>query len=170
MNVLETERLILRRLAPDDAAEMFRIYSDPKTMEFMGKGFDSIEDGRTRIQQHIEWYYEKYEFGLWATVLKENNRLIGRCGLLYEEIEGRKDLELAYLIDCNYWGKGLAAEAARAILKIGFDQYQANRIIAVIVPENRNSIRLAERLGMKFEREIASYKDFGRVLLYALNP
>ncbi|HEY0430094.1 MAG TPA: GNAT family N-acetyltransferase [Pyrinomonadaceae bacterium] len=169
MNVIETERLILRRLRVEDAEDLYRIYSNPETMKFMGQGSASVEETRGHIQKHIEKYYNNYGFGLWATLLKENNSLIGRCGLLYEDIEGIKDLELAYLLDSNYWGQGLATEVARSIVKIGFDGYNFNRIIALINPQNTASIRVAEKVGMNYEREIAHYKDFGAVSLYALN-
>lgn len=153
----------------EDAEDMFRIYSNPITMKFMGKGAALVEEMGSNIQKHIEKYYNQYGFGLWATMLKENNSLIGRCGLLYEDIEGTKDLELAYLLDINYWGQGLATEAAQSITKIGFDRYKFNRLIAVINPQNTASIRVAEKVGMNYEREIAQYKDFGAVSLYALN-
>ena len=169
MDVIETERLMLRHLRVEDAEDLHRIYSNPETMKFMGQGSASVEETRGHIQNHIEKYYNNYGFGLWATVLKENNSLIGRCGLLYEDIEGIKDLELAYLLASNYWGQGLATEAARSIIKIGFDRYNFNRIIAVINPQNTASIRVAEKVGMNYEREIAQYKDFGAVSLYALN-
>lgn len=169
MNIIETERLILRQLRVEDAEELFRIYSNPLTMKFMGAGPVSVEEMGRNIQKHIETYYDKYGFGLWATILRENHKLIGRCGLLYQEIDGAKDPEIAYLIDCDYWGKGLVTEAIRPIVKIGFDKYKFNRIIAVIVPDNTSSIRVAEKLGMSYEREIASYKDFGAVSLYALS-
>ena len=169
MNVIETERLILRHLTVEDAADLYRIYSNPETIKFMGRGAASVEETRGHLQKHIEKYYHRYGFGLWATVLKENNRLIGRCGLLYEEIEGVKDLELAYLLDSHYWGLGLATEAARSIIEAGFGKYNFKRIIAVINPQNTASIRVAEKVGMNYEREIAQYKDFGAVSLYALN-
>jgi ribosomal-protein-alanine N-acetyltransferase len=169
MKVIETERLILKQLKVEDAEDLYRIYSNRETMKFMGTGSASIEEERSNIQKHIEKYYNKYGFGLWATVLKENNTLIGRCGLLYQEIEGTKDLELAYLIDNTYWGKGLATEAAQSIIKIGFDRYKFNRIIAIINPQNIASIRVAKKIGMNYEREIASFKDFGCVSLYALD-
>jgi ribosomal-protein-alanine N-acetyltransferase len=169
MDVIETERLIFRHLSVEDAEDLHRVYANPDTMKFMGQGSASVEETRGHIQQHIEKYYNNYGFGLWATVLKENNSLIGRCGLLYQDIEGTKDLELAYLLDSNYWGQGLATEAARSIIKIGFDRYHFKRIIAVINPQNTASIRVAEKVGMNYEREIAQYKDFGAVSLYALN-
>ena|SRR5688572_19062265 len=157
MNVVETERLILRQLRVEDAEDLFRIYSNPVTMKFMGQGPASAEEMGVNIQKHIETYYDKYGFGLWATILKENDRLIGRCGLLYQEIDGAKDLEIAALIDCDYWRKGLVTEAMQSIVKIGFDKYKFKRIIAVIVPDNIGSIRVAEKVGMTYEREIASY-------------
>ena len=155
MDVIETERLTLRHLRIEDAEDLYRIYSSPETMKFMGRGSASVEEAGGHIQKHIEKYYNNYGFGLWATVLKENNSLIGRCGLLYEDIEGIKDLELAYLLDSYYWGQGLATEAARSIIKIGFDKYNFKRIIAVINPQNTASIRVAEKVGMNYEREIA---------------
>ena len=112
-------------------------------------------------------YYEKYGFGLWATILKENNRLIGRCGLLYQEVEGKKELEIAYLIEHNYWRKGLATEAAEAVIKIAFEKYNFRRIVAFIKSQNIASVRVAEKIGMKCEKEVV-YKDFGCVSLYAL--
>ena len=169
MNVIETERLILRHLRVEDAEDLHRIYSDAETMKFMGQGTASVEEARGNIQKHIEKYYNHYGFGLWATVLKESNRLIGRCGLLYQDIEGTKDLELAYLLDSNFWGTGLATEAAQAIIKIGFEKYDFTRIIAVINPQNTASIRVAKKVGMNYEKEIAHFKDFGAVSLYALN-
>ena len=168
MNILETERLKFRQLRVEDAEDLNRIYSNPETMKYMGQGSASVDEERGNIQKHNEKYYNNYGFGLWATVLKENDSLIGRCGLLYQDIEGTKDLELAYLLDSNYWGRGLATEAAQSIIKIGFRKYNFNRIIAVINPQNTASIRVAEKVGMNYEREIAQYKDFGVVSLYAL--
>jgi ribosomal-protein-alanine N-acetyltransferase len=88
--------------------------------------------------------------------------------LLYQEIEGTKDLELAYLLDWNYWGRGLATEAAEISIKLGFEEFNFTRIIAVINPQNVASIRVAEKVGLSYEREIASFKDFGKVSMYSL--
>ena len=163
MQIAETKRLIFRQITVDDAEDLHRIYNDPKTMKFMGRMSDSLEFEREQIQKHIENYYKKYGFGLWATILKENNQLIGRCGLLYQEIEGAKDLEIAYLLDSDYWGKGLATEAAAMLVELGFERFGFNRIVAFINPQNTASIRVAEKVGLKYEREIANFKEFGRV-------
>jgi ribosomal-protein-alanine N-acetyltransferase len=167
MNILETNRLVLRRLALPDAADLYRIYSDPETMKFMGKAPDSVEEERNHLQAHIANHYEKYGVGLWATALKENNRLIGRCGLMRKQIEGVEEVEIAYLLDRECWGKGLATEAAEAIIKHGHAKYGFKRIVAVIHPQNVASIRVAEKIGMEYERDVL-YGAIGNVALYAL--
>jgi ribosomal-protein-alanine N-acetyltransferase len=168
MRIAETERLILREMTAEDAEDFFRIYNDRKTKKFVVKTFISLEDVRGQIEKHIENYYKKYDFGLWATVLKENNHLIGRCGLLYQEVEGVSDLEIAYLFDSDYWGNGFATEAAEMLVKLGFQRFGFNRVVAYIDPRNTASIRVAEKVGLRYEREIAQFKDFGKVSMYSL--
>jgi ribosomal-protein-alanine N-acetyltransferase len=136
-------------------------------MKFMGKAPDSIEEERDHIKAHIANHYEKYGVGLWATELKENHRLIGRCGLMCKLIEGVEEIEIAYLLDREYWRKGLATEAAEAIIKHGYAKYGFKRIVAVIHPQNVASIRVAEKIGMTYERDV-QYGDMGKVALYAL--
>jgi ribosomal-protein-alanine N-acetyltransferase len=104
---------------------------------------------------------------LWAAVLKENNQLIGRCGFLYQHIEDTQEVEITYLIDRHYWGQGLATEAAREAVKLGFERYKLPRIVALINPVNVASVRVAEKIGMKYERDV-NFNDFGKVAMYAL--
>src|SRR5262245_22569971 len=165
MNVLETNRLVLRRLALADAADLYRIHSDPETMKFMGKAPDSVEEERNNIQSHINHHYEKYGVGLWGTLLKENYRLIGRCGLMRKQLEGAEEVEIAYLLDREYWGKGLATEAAEAIVNHGYVKYGFKRVVAAIHPQNVASIRVVEKIGMKYERDVL-YGAIGKVALY----
>jgi len=148
MIVLETERLLLRRFTPEDAEDNYRIYTDPENMRFMGRRPDSVEFEREHIHRHIANYYDKHGFGLWALVLKEEGRLIGRCGLLYQPVEGAQEVEVSYLIDSPYWGRGFATEAARAVVKLGFERYKFPRIVALI-----NELEIA-RVGMLFDDEI----------------
>ena len=165
--VAETPRLILRRFEPADAADLFRIYSDSETMRFLGCGPASVEEERSSIENHIRSYYDRSGFGLWGVVLKREGRLIGRCGLLYQDIEGRTDPELAYLLDRDFWGRGFATEAALAVIAIAANIYRLTRMVAVIHPLNTPSINVAERCGFSFEREISGYKDFGDVMLFS---
>ncbi|HWS89897.1 MAG TPA: GNAT family N-acetyltransferase [Pyrinomonadaceae bacterium] len=162
----ETERLVLRRFTPEDAEENYRIYTDPDNMRFMGRRPDSVEFERHHLRLHIANYYGRHDFGLWAVVLKEGGRLIGRCGLIYQQIEGAQEVEVSYLIDKHYWGRGLATEAAREVAGLGFEKYGLTRLVAVINPENVASVRVAEKIGMKYERDV-DFKEFGKVSLYA---
>ena len=166
--VIETERLMLRRFTPEDAAANYRIYTDPANMRFMGRPTDSVEFERYHLQRHIANYYDRHGFGLWATVLREKNQLVGRCGLLYQQVEETQEVEVSYLIDRHFWGQGLATEAARAVVKLGLERYGFSRLVALINPENIASVRVAEKIGMKYERDV-SFKDFGQVALYALS-
>jgi ribosomal-protein-alanine N-acetyltransferase len=167
MIVLETERLLLRRFTPEDAADNYLIYTDPENMRFMGRQPDSVEFERYHIRRHIANYYDTHDFGLWAAVLKEDGRLIGRCGLLLQPVEEAQEVEVSYLIDRHYWGRGLATEAARAVVRLGFERYAFPRIVALINPENVGSVRVAEKVGLKYERAV-NFRDFGEVALYVL--
>lgn len=151
---------------PEDAADLYRIYSDPETMRFMGKAPASVEEERGNILSHVANHYDLRGVGLWATILKGRGELIGRCGLMRKLIGGAEEVEIAYLLGREYWGKGLATEAAEAILRLGVEGYGFRRIVAVINPANVASIRVAEKVGMSYEREVA-YGNHGEVSLYA---
>ena len=166
MIVTETERLILRRFTSEDAEENYRIYTDPDNMRFMGRPPDSVESERYNLRRHIANYYDRHDFGLWAVVLKEDGRLVGRCGLLCQQIEDSREVEVSYLVDKHYRGRGLATEAAREVVKLGFEKYGLPRLVAVIHPENVASVRVAEKIGMRYERDV-DFREFGRVAMYA---
>ncbi|MBV9926940.1 MAG: GNAT family N-acetyltransferase [Acidobacteria bacterium] len=167
MSVVETERLILRRFTPEDAEENYRIYTDPENMRFMGRRPDSVEFERYHLRRHIADYYDVHDFGLWAVVLKEDGRLVGRCGLIYQPVEGTREVEVSYLIDRHYWGRGLATEAARETVRLGFERYGLRRIVAMINPLNVASVRVAEKVGLRYERD-ADFRDYGKVAMYVV--
>jgi RimJ/RimL family protein N-acetyltransferase len=166
MQITETERLILREFTLSDAEDLYRIYSDAETMRFqiVPENY-SLELERYYLGRHIENYYSVFGFGLWAVTLKKNNRLIGRCGLIRQPFEGGEAIEVSYLIEREFWNQGFASEAASAALKLGFEKYNFLRIVAFIDPRNTASIRVAENIGMRFERKV-DFKSFGEVNLY----
>jgi len=171
MQIAETARLILRELTPADAEDFYRIYNDAETMKFQGDLPEnySVEVERYYIGRHIEIYYAARGFGIWAVILKENNRLIGRCGLIFQEIESGKEIEVSYLIEREFWNRGIATEAALAAVKLGFEKYNFQRIVAIIHPRNTASVRVAEKIGMRLERKV-KFKKFDEVNLYVINP
>ena len=152
MVILETERLLLRIFQPHDVGALATLYSDHEVMRFTG-GVRTANETWESLQRMIRHFGEN-RFGLYATVLKVSGRLIGRCGFIVWPVDGRREIEVAYLLTRDQWGKGLATEAARALVAYGFKQLSRPRLISLIRPDNARSIRVAEKIGMKFERDV----------------
>jgi RimJ/RimL family protein N-acetyltransferase len=127
-NIIETERLELRPLTMDDLDALALIYRDPEVRKYFPEGTLTYEQTREELEWIIGVYYGQYGFGLWATTHKQTNELTGRCGLLPWTIDGRSEVEVAYLLAKAYWGQGLGTEAARAILAYGFEQLHLSRL------------------------------------------
>jgi RimJ/RimL family protein N-acetyltransferase len=165
MQILETDRLVLRRLVPEDLDDLFALYSDPVIRRYFPEGTLTYEE----TWEELEWFLNGHpahpELGLWATIHKETGQFIGRCGLLPWTIEGRAEVEVAYLLAKEYWRQGLGTEAARGILEYAFERLQLSRLICLIGRENLASIKVATNIGMTFEREVQDEK--GPFLLYS---
>ena len=165
MIVIETHRLLIRELRPADAARMFEIYSDPQVMRFMGPPPASVEVEEKSILSHVENYYRKLGYGLWAVIEKGTGELIGRSGLLQFELQSEPPVEISYLLSRVHWGHGYATEAAAAVAQYAFETVGVDRLLAVIAPGNVSSARVAERVGFQ-RRGVVTYKQFGVVDLY----
>ena len=148
MKVLETERLVVRRLRAEDLDELSALAADPEVMRYVGGGRPiTREQARTWIERSIE-NYARHGFGSFAAALKEDEgRLIGYCGLLNATPEG--EAEIIYGFAKPYWGRGFARELAGLLLAYGFGPCGLRRIVATIDPANAASIRVVERWGMK---------------------
>jgi ribosomal-protein-alanine N-acetyltransferase len=109
-------------------------------------------------KEELEWFLNGHprhpELGLWATIHKETGKFIGRCGLLPWEIDGVLEVEVAYLLDKDFWRQGLATEAAEGILKYAFETLDLPRIICLMDPDNIASQKVAQRIGMTLERKV----------------
>lgn len=161
LHELTTRRLILRRLTWEDLDDLARISADPVTRRFMWSG---VLD-RERTAHNIREWTREYErgLGLLAVVHRSENRLIGQCGL---EEEG--DLfELGYMLDREYWGTGLATEAATAVLEHGFGTLALDLIWATAHAENAASRRVMEKLGMTFRK--SERHPEGEEIFYAVS-
>ena len=152
MAVLETQRLILRPLTMEDVDALAALYADPDVMRFF-EGTRSWETTRQRVEQIIE-QYARTGVDFLATIYKENGAFIGRCGLLWQSIEGVQEVEVAYMLAKSYWRQGLGTEAAQALKEHGFRDFGFRRLISIIDPDNIASIRVAQKNGMHFERNI----------------
>jgi ribosomal-protein-alanine N-acetyltransferase len=147
---LETKRLLLRKLRLEDAEDMLEYAVDP---EIAGLGlwlpFHTLADSQTDLADTLE-RYNKGDLVDWAIVLKAENKMIGRAGLHPISLSNAR-AEVGYASNRKYWGQGYMTEAIEEIITFGFQRLYLNRIEALILPENSASMRVAEKVGMKFE-------------------
>lgn len=159
--ILETERLRLRRYTTDDELALYEVFADEDAREFYPQMVD-----RSNVRRWIDWNlrnYEEFGFGLWAVELKEAGKFIGDCGLTYQDVGGRKELEIGYHIIRRERCKGYATEAARACLDYGFRHTSNECICSIVRPANAASCRVAERVHLE-RREFL--KDGRPMFLY----
>jgi len=143
---LETVRLRLRLFTPDDVQIMFELSTDPDVIKYADTPAKDLHEAKQRLEQGPLSDYEKYGYGRFAVELKETGKVIGFCGIKYlPEI----DLpEVGYRYLPAYWGRGIGTEAARACVEFAREDLKIKKLIALIMPENIASIKLAEKLGM----------------------
>jgi len=155
MIIAQTPRLILRELTPDDAKAMCALNDDPRVMrDLPGPADNSVAAERSRLARYADRTYRTLGFGIWATVLREDERVIGRCGLRRQELDGVDEVELTYQIAFIRWGRGFATEAAAAIRHHAFQTLELPRLIALVPLDNLPSRRVAEKTGLKLERDV----------------
>lgn len=144
--VFETERLLLREFCLEDAQFFYDLNADEEVLKHTGDvAFSSVESARIFLEAYKE--YEKNGFGRWLVLKKENNLPIGWCGLKRNE-EGMIDLGFRFVRE--EWNKGYATEAARASLQYGFLDLRMNEIIGRTAIDNKGSIKVLEKIGMRF--------------------
>jgi RimJ/RimL family protein N-acetyltransferase len=168
--ILDTQRLIFRHLIMDDLDKLFALYQDVEIRRYFPEGILSYEDTKEELEWHMNGHPEYPELCLWATIHKETGKFIGRCGLLPWEIDGKLEVEIAYLLDKSFWGQGLATEAANGILRYGFWTLKLSRLICLIDPENIPSQKVAEKIGMTLEKRVNGIEgDNIPTLIYSIS-
>lgn len=145
--ILETERLYLRELNQGDFEALSRILTDAETM-YAYNGAFSPEETQEWLDRQLT-RYKKYGFGLWAAVLKENDEMIGQCGITMQPWKDKELLEIGYLFRRDCWHKGFATEAAVACKKYAFTKLNADTIHSIIRYINIPSQNVAKRNGMR---------------------
>jgi len=150
---IEAERLVLRDLEPTDLDDLATIFADEEVMRWIGGGGVLGRDVAEGMIERQRAHYAERGWGQWATVERATGRMIGVCGLiLWPSMGGHEELEVAYLLAHDAWGKGFATEAATAIRDFG----RAIRpdLVSLIYPDNAASINVARKLGMVWEKEV----------------
>jgi len=165
MTVLETERLILRRLTIGDAPFILKLLNEPSFLRYIGdKNVRNLEDARNYILTGPIASYNRYGFGLYLMELKDPQTRIGMCGLIQREQLPDPDIGFALLPDfCN---KGFAFEAASAILQDARERLKLPRILAITSLDNEASIKLLQRLGLTFQEVIRLSPEREQIKLF----
>ncbi|OAI43151.1 hypothetical protein AYO41_02800 [Verrucomicrobia bacterium SCGC AG-212-E04] len=168
MNVLETDRLVLRRLTVEDVAFVHELVNDEAWLRYIGdKGVRTLEDAADYIRKGPLAMYERHGFGLMLTALKADGTPIGMCGLIKRDTLDDVDIGLAFLP--AFRRHGYAFESASAVLAYGQAAFGLKRIVAITSPDNEASIRILEQLGFHFEKTIALSEDGLPTKLFARN-
>lgn len=144
--ILETERLVLRKLEQGDFDEVCKLLQDPVVMYAYEGAFSDQE-----VQAWLDKMFQRYEddgFALWAVIEKSNGELIGQSGITYQEYNGGRVLEVGYLFRQEFWHKGFATEAAIACKEYAFQVLNFDEVYSIIRDSNVASQNVARRNGM----------------------
>ena len=147
---IETQRLILRQMRVSDAKDMYEYARLPEVSRYLlWAPHDSLDYTKGYLKQ-VEAAYKTNDFHDFGIILKSNNKFIGTCGFANLDMANFKG-EVGYVLNPEYWGMGIAAEAVNAVLRLGFDIMGLNRIEARYMVDNINSRKVMEKCGMNFE-------------------
>jgi [ribosomal protein S5]-alanine N-acetyltransferase len=155
--LLESQRLIIRPYTPEDVQKLYGVLSDPETMAFWPKPFS--------LSQVEDWIHHrgiaKYGDGMGrcGVFLKKTGDLVGDAGIVSQDIDGKPEYDLGYIIHAKYWGHGYGGEAAAEIMRYGFEELQLPRLCANMPAEHISSRRVAEKLGMLLEKEFINRRN-----------
>jgi RimJ/RimL family protein N-acetyltransferase len=165
MTVVETDRLVLRRITEADAPFILELLNDPDWLRFIGdKGVRTLEDARRYILTGPVESYARHGFGLFLTSLKADGTAIGVCGLLKRDV--LEDADVGYAFLPPFRGCGYASEAAAGVLRFAKDTVGLSRVAAITNPDNERSIRVLEKLGLAFERMVRLSEGAPEIRLY----
>ena len=158
--IIETTRLRLRELTKSDESSMAELLGDPEVMKFaFGPPLPSSEVRPflvACIHSYAQWGY-----GLWAATSIRGGEFMGYAGLThYDDMDGSEEVELGYRFLPAHWDSGLATEAAGAVVEYAEGRLGLKRLIALIRPSNRASIRVAEKVGMTLQKELLLWEKF----------
>ena len=155
---VETERLIMRESVIEDAQALFEMNSDPEVMKYTGDiVFPSVDEMRELIANYPD--YKKYGYGRWTTIEKSSDEVMGFCGLKY--LEDINEVDIGYRWKTKFWNKGYATEASLACLDFGFKELKLEQIVAQVLPDNAASIRVLEKIGMTYWKQLNTEENPG---------
>ena len=164
--IIETERLLIRPFTVEDIEPSYAMNLDAEVSKYTADGgVVSKAEIERRIKENVFGDYEKYGYGRLAVELKSEGKFIGFTGLKY--LKDLDEVDLGYRFMKEYWGKGIATESARAIVKFGFEDLMLKRLVAMVLPENIGSINVLEKLNFQYEKDIIENNQPAK--LYSIN-
>ncbi|MDR6966145.1 RimJ/RimL family protein N-acetyltransferase [Flavobacterium arsenatis] len=147
--VLETNRLVLRELHPNDAEQFYQLNLNPNVIRYTGNtAFKNREEARHFLENYQD--YKLNGYGRWAVIDKSNGAFLGWCGLKYDKNLDETDIGFRFFE--HYWNKGYATESAKACISYGFEKLQLETIIGRAMLENVTSIKVLEKIGLTFDK------------------
>ena len=162
--VIETERLILRQFKLDDFETYAEMMADPDIVRYLMSGQPMTRHEAWRSLATMAGHWVLHGHGQWALEEKATGQFVGRAGLIYPQ--GWPDLEAGWVLSKTAQGKGYATEAGKAAIDFAFTQLKAKKVISLIQPDNKPSIKVAKRIGENYEGEI---ELFGKhALVYSI--
>lgn len=147
---LETARLCLQPLAEENLETLHALWTDPQVRKFLWDDIVIVKEATQAVLASSRSSFEEHGFGFWNVLLTKTRQFAGFCGLRF--VDETPEVEILYGLWPEFWGKGFATEAAQAVLRYGFEGCDLDRIVAGTDPPNAASLRVIERLGMKFHR------------------
>lgn len=162
--IATTTRLYLREMTSADAERAFILNSDPEVVRHTGDGpFASVEAARAFLAAYPD--YKLHGFGRWAVVREADGTWLGWCGL---KRHANGDVDLGYRFLREHWGQGYATEAGGACLELGFGRFGLDTIIGRVARENLASVRVLEKLGMRYWKTDVCEHD-PKALIYRMD-
>lgn len=150
--IFETKRLIFEKLDDLHFNDLFKLLSNQNVHRFFPKALNKVES--LEFLKKVKSKYKEDGFSFWAVIQKKDGIFLGICGLLKQVIEGTEEVEVGYRILDDYWGNGYGTEAAGGCIQYGQDVLRKHSIIACIREINKQSIRVAEKNEMVFEKSV----------------
>lgn len=167
MKILETERLILRKIKTSDAPFLLQLFNDPSFIQnIRDKKIRTIEQAALDISNNLTKSYETFGFGLYLVELKNNQAPIGICGLVKRE--SLDDVDIGFAFMPKFWNKGYAVESANGVLEFSKKTLGLKRIVGITLPHNHASSKVLEKIGLKFEQMIRLGDDNTENKLFGL--
>ena len=165
--VIQTERLGLRQLDEGDLPELNRMLGDPEVMSYYPEPWSPTKVDSWLDRNRLS--YANHGFGIWAIERRSDGSFLGECGLLWQEVEGVRDVEIGWHVHKEFWRRGIASEAAAGVRAHAFELVNLPRIISIILPANIPSRGVAEKIGLKIGWE-ASFHGLHHLIYTQANP